>query len=91
MPSVIQIGARVSAAVGPLPAEHPQSGQKRCKTWTGLVLASMPEKLWLAAWDQSGKALIHSGWSLKFVEMMLILETEIKELRVHVNILRPVA
>jgi len=91
MPSVIQIGPGVSAAVGPLPVDCPQSGPRRCETWTGLVLSSMPEKSWLVAWDQSRKASIHSGWSLKFVEMMLISEMEINALHACVKILGLVA
>jgi len=49
----------------------------------------MPEKSWLIVWDQSGKASIHSRWSLKFVEMSLISESEINALLACID-LRPV-
>jgi len=41
----------------------------------------MPEKSWLIVWDQSGKASVHSGWLLKFMEMSSISESEINALR----------
>jgi len=89
MPSVIRIGARVSAAVGPLPAECPQSGRRRHETWTGLVLASMLEKSWLIVWDQLGKSSVHPSRSLKFVEMAAMGEGDIHALRAHVSIVQP--
>jgi len=89
---VIRIGARVSAAVGPLPADRPPSGRRRRETWTGLVLASMPEKSWLIVWDQSGKSSIHSRRSLKFLEMSSISESEINALHTAcIDATRPVA
>jgi len=51
----------------------------------------MPENSWLIVWDQSGKASIHSRWSLKFVEMSLISESEINALCAHVDIVGPMA
>jgi len=89
MTSVIRIGARVSAAVGPLPAERLQTGRRQQETWTGLVLASMPEKSWLILWDQSGTTSIHSGQSLKFLELASISESEISTLQARVNVVCP--
>jgi len=85
MPSVIRISARVLAAVGPLPPDWPQSGRRRRKTWTGLVVASMPERSWLVIWDQLGKGSIHSGRSLKFIKMTTMSEANINALRASLD------
>jgi len=81
MPSVIRIGARVSAAVGPLPRDRPESGRRKRATWTGLVIASMPERSWLVLWDPSGQATTHSGRLLKFLEYSTVTEPELQQMR----------
>jgi len=62
------------------------------ETWTGLVLASMPDKSWLIVWGQSGKASIHLRWLLKFVEMLSISDQRLMHcMHACVNIVRLMA
>ncbi len=81
MPSVIRIGARVSAAVGPLPQDQPELGHRKQAIWTGLVVASMPERSWLVLWDPSGQATTHSCRSLKFLEYSNVSEMELQQIQ----------
>jgi len=51
----------------------------------------MPEKSWLIVCDQSlGKASVHSGQSLKFLEMASISKSDITALHAHVHVVGPV-
>jgi len=67
--------------VGPLPQDRPESGRRKRVTWTGLVIASMPERSWLVLWDPSGQASTHLCRSLKFLEYSTVTDAELHQMQ----------
>ena len=77
MVSKIRIGVGVSAAIGPLiddpnlTQETVDSNNRRARRhrerYTGVVVASVSERLWRVYWDQTGAISDHPGLKLKYM------------------------
>ncbi len=66
MPSVLRIGCKVSAAVGPFKELQPGARRRTRENFTGTIIKSDENRQFTVYWYNFNKAATHSSNSLRF-------------------------